>query len=121
MWESLQLLVPSSSLLFSYNHQGEPASIRVRPLALSGPFHRIARWNFLKREDELICSNRGQALKHRPKLLQHVCLLFRCMPASQNTIERGGRCFLSTSKPSPLSDTRGRPRAQSSSAPSSQK
>jgi hypothetical protein len=33
--------------------------------------------DFLKREGELIRGNPGQALEHRPKLLQHICFFLR--------------------------------------------
>jgi hypothetical protein len=61
-------------------------------------FHGIAGWDFLKRESELIRCHSGQALEHRPKLLQHACFLLEGMPASQYTIEQGRGSLLSTSK-----------------------
>jgi hypothetical protein len=61
-------------------------------------FHGAAGWDFLKRERELIRGDPGQALKHRPKLLQHVWSSLPEYAASQHTIKRGGRSFLSTGK-----------------------
>src|ERR1700678_4132098 len=60
--------------------------------------HGVARWDFLKRERELIRSNPGTALKHRPKLLEHVCFFFDCVAVSQHAIECGSSSLLSPGK-----------------------
>jgi hypothetical protein len=65
--------------------------------------HGIFRRNFLRSERELVRLKSWSVPEtHRPKLLQHACLLFRGMPASQHTIKHGGQSFLSTGKSRPL-------------------